>query len=121
MWLKNATCRFLETTMTLEDLRKQVLYQNTLEIWIKTCAEKNIEWTDIENYKKFIDFLQTQNLNMKKFPLCVNESDQTLKVNQEKNKFAELLSASQDPNCATYTIKLNDSAISLIRKFNLKN
>ncbi len=107
--------------MTLEDLRKKVIFQNTLEIWIKTCEEKKINWNDIDNYKKFINFLQTQNLSMKKFPLCVSESDQTEKVNQEKIKFSEILSSSKDPNCATFTIRLNDSAISLIRKFNLKN
>ncbi len=106
--------------MTLEDLRKKVLYQNTLDIWIGACKEKNINWNETESYKKFIDFLLNQNLNMKKFPLCVSESDPKLESAQEKVKFAEILSASKDQNCATYTIRLNDSAIELIRKFDLK-
>ena len=107
--------------MTLDDLRKKVIYQNTLEIWIGACEEKNIDWNDAENYKKFIDYLQNQNLKMKKFPLCVSESDQTLESAQAKTKFAEILSESKDPNCATYTVRLNDSTIDLIRKFELKN
>ena len=106
--------------MTLDDLRKKVLYQNTLEIWIGACEEKNIKWNDAEKYKKFIEYLQNQNLNMKKFPLCVSESDQTLESAQAKVKFAETLSESNDPNYGTYTIRLNDSTINLIRDF-LKN
>ena len=106
--------------MTLEDLRKKVIYQNTLDIWIDTCKEKNIEWNETENYKKFITFLQNQSVNMKKFPLCVTEADPTPE-NKKKSNFSETLSASNDPNCATYTIKLSDHTIDLIRKFELKN
>jgi len=107
--------------MTLEDLRKKVLYQNTLDIWIGICEEKNINWNETKNYKKFIDYLLNQNLGMKKFPLCVSESDPNLESTQEKGKFAEVLSESNEPNCATYTIRLNNSAIDLIRKFDLSN
>ena len=106
--------------MTLEDLRKKVIYQNTLDVWIGACEEKNINWNETESYKKFIDFLLNQNISMKKFPLCVSESDSKLESAQEKVKFAEILSESKDQNCVTYTIRLNDSAIDLIRKFDLK-
>ncbi|HUT07168.1 MAG TPA: hypothetical protein VMW74_10855 [Nitrosopumilaceae archaeon] len=105
--------------MTLDDLRKKVIYQNTFDIWIAACEEKNIKWNEAENYKQFIDYLQNQNLNMKKFPLCV--SDQNLESAQAKSKFAEILSESKDPNCATFTVRMNDSTIDLIRKFDLKN
>jgi len=107
--------------MTLDDLRKKVIYQNTFDIWIGACEEKNINWSKPENYKKFIDYLRNQNLNMKKFPLCVSESDSSLESTQEKVKFAEILSESKDPNSETYTVRLNDSAINLIRKFDLLN
>ncbi|MEE8383328.1 MAG: hypothetical protein V3R39_00045 [Nitrosopumilus sp.] len=107
--------------MTLDDLRKKVIYQNTLDVWIGACNEKNINWNETESYKKFIHYLLNQNINMKKFPLCVSESDPTLESNKDKVKFAEILSESKDPNCATYTVKLNDSTMALIRKFDLKN
>ena len=107
--------------MTLDDLRKKVLYQNTFDIWIDVCKEKNISWSEPDNYKKFIDYLQNQNLSMKKFPLCVSESDSTLESAQEKAKLAEILSESKDPNSATFTVRLNDSVIELIRKFELLN
>lgn len=107
--------------MALDDLRKKVIYQNTFDIWIGACEEKNINWREPENYKKFIDYLRNQNLNMKKFPLCVSESDSSVESAQEKVKFAEILSESKDPNSETYTVRLNDSAINLIRKFDLLN
>ena len=107
--------------MTLEDLRKKVLYQNSLDVWIGVCEEKNLLWGETESYKKFIDFLQHQNLNMKQFPLCVSESDSSIESNKEKAIFAETLSETKDPKCATYTIKLSDSTIDLIRKFSLNN
>ena len=40
--------------MTLDDLRQKVIYQNTLDVWVGACEEKNIEWKDTESYKKFI-------------------------------------------------------------------
>lgn len=107
--------------MELEDLRKKVIYQNSLDVWIGLCREKNIPWGEMEEYKKFIEYLNNQNLHMKPFPLCVSEADSSLKENIEKAKFAESLSGVKDPNCATYTIKLSDSTIGVIRKFNLNN
>ncbi len=87
--------------MTLDDLRKKVIYQNTLDVWIGACEEKKIKWNETESYKKFIGYLLNQNLNMKKFPLCVSETDSKLESAQEKVKFAEILSEAKDPNCET--------------------
>jgi len=74
MWLNIKTCRFLakviQNKMTLEELRKKVIYQNSIEIWIGASKEKNIDWYDTENYKKFIAFLLQNNLNMKQMSIC---------------------------------------------------
>jgi len=35
--------------MSLEELRKKVIYQNSIEIWIGASKEKNIDWYDTEN------------------------------------------------------------------------
>ena len=107
--------------MTLDDLRQKVIYQNTLDVWVGACEEKNIKWKNTESYKKFIDYLLNQNLSMKKFPLCVSDSDSQLESDREKAKFAEILSETKEPNCETYTVRLNDSTIDLIRKFDLKD
>ena len=104
--------------MSLENLRKRVIYQNTLEVWIGACQEKNIQWDDLRQYKKFISFLKNENLPMKPFSLCISESE---KEEPKKIQFAESLSKSNDPDHGTFTIKLNDSAIELIRKFDFGN
>ena len=77
MWIQNAIELIFnrESKMTLEELRKKVLYQNSIEIWIGASKEKNMDWFDTENYKKFIAFLLKNNLNMKQMPICFDESD----------------------------------------------
>lgn len=105
--------------MTLDDLRQKAIYQNTIDTWIAACEEKNIDWYETENYKKFIGFLFQNNLNLKKFPLCVKETGGMYERGKDKTKFAEILAESTDPNAAAYTVKLNDSTVELIRKFAL--
>ena len=57
---------------------------------------------------------------MKAFNLCTHEAGAT---EEKKSKFAELLGETKDsdPNAATYTIKLNDNSIAMIRKFSFEN
>ena len=52
--------------MALEELRKKVLYQNSIEIWIGISTEKKLDWVDTDNYKKFIAFLLKNELKMNK-------------------------------------------------------
>ena len=100
--------------MTLDDLRQKVIYQNSIDVWIASCEDKNVNWNNTEDYKKFISFLRENNLNLKAFTLCAHEAGA---VEKEKTDFAETLREMNDPNAATYTIKLNDTAIDLIKKF----
>ncbi len=102
--------------MSLDVIRKKVLFHNSIDVWIATCTEKNIDWSNTENYKKFISYLLKNNLNLKTFSLCAHEAGAT---EQEKTKFADALSELKDPAAATYTIKLNDSTLEVIRKFSL--
>jgi len=103
--------------MSLEQLRKKVIYQNTIDTWIAACDEKNNDWYEVENYKKFISYLTKNNLKMKKFPLCVKEVGSEFARGRDKTKFAEMLAEIEDPNAAAYTVKLSDEAVELIRKF----
>ena len=104
--------------MSLDKLRQQVIFHNSIDVWIAACNEKNITWNDTENYKKFISYLLENNLNLKAFTLCSHEAGET---EQEKTEFAEKLRTQRDtdPNAATYTIKLSEPTIELIRKFQL--
>lgn len=104
--------------MSLDEIRKKVMFHNSIDVWIAACSEKNIDWSNTENYKKFISYLLKNNLNLKAFSLCAHEAGAT---EQEKTKFADALSESKDPNAATYTIKLNDTTLDIIRKFTLQH
>jgi hypothetical protein len=103
--------------MSLDDIRKKVIFHNSVDVWIAACSEKNKIWTNPEDYKKFISHLLKNNLNLKAFNLCAHEAGAT---EDDKVKFTEILSETKDdPNSLTYTIKLNDSALSIIRSYNL--
>ncbi len=105
-----------QTELALDIIRKKVFFHNSIDVWISACQEKNIDWFDVENYKKFIAYLLKNNLQMKSFNLCAHEAGAT---EEQKTKFAEILSDTKDsdPNTATYTIRLDDTTIDLIRKF----
>ena len=104
--------------LALDIIRKKVFFHNSVDVWISVCEEKNIDWNSTENYKKFIEYLLKNDLQLKAFNLCAHEAGAT---EEEKTKFTELLAEEKNsnPNAATYTIKLNDKSIDLIRKFSL--
>jgi hypothetical protein len=104
--------------MTLEELRKKALFQNTIDTWIMLCEETNADWYSSVNYKKFIAHLTKSGLKMQKFPLCIKESGGMYQRGKDKTQFAEELAQDTDPNAAAYTIKLNDEIIKIIRQFN---
>ena len=108
------------TELSLDIIRKKVLFHNSIDVWISACDEKNIDWFNTENYKKFISYLLKNNLHLKAFTLCAHEAGAT---EEKKTKFADTLAETKDsdPNSATYTIKLNDITIDVIRKFTFES
>ena len=104
------------TDLALDVIRKKVFFHNSIDVWISACEEKNLDWFNIENYKKFISYLLKNNLQMKAFNLCAHEAGAT---EEKKTKFADILAETKDsdPNTATYTIKLNKATVDLIREF----
>ena len=118
MWFQNAKSRLLsEKKMSLDEIRKRVIFHNSVDVWIAACSERKINWTNPEDYKKFIAYLLKNNLNLKAFNLCAHEAGAT---EDQKVKFTEVLAETKDdPNSLTYTIKLNDSALDVIRRYTL--
>ena len=53
------------SNLALDDIRKKVVYQNTVDIWIAMCQEQNVDWNTTETYKKFIAYLFQTKLTMK--------------------------------------------------------
>jgi hypothetical protein len=105
-----------QTDLALDIIRKKVFFHNSIDVWISACEEKNLDWFNIENYKKFISYLLKNNLQMKAFNLCAHEAGAT---EERKTKFADTLAETKDsdPNTATYTIKLSKDTVDLIREF----
>ncbi len=121
MWFQDEKSRLLKNenkNMTLEELRKKAIFQNTIDTWIMLCEEIGSEWFSAEDYKKFISHLLNSGLRLQKFPLCIKESGGMYRRGKDKTQFSELLSQSIDPNAGAYTIKLNDETIKIIRQFN---
>ena len=78
---------------------------------------KKTDWFSPDNYKSFIKYLHEKNLNLKKYSLCVSDAESIDEHERKKVKFAETLSESHDPNGETYTVKLNDPTVDVIRNF----
>lgn len=101
--------------MSLDDIRKKVIFHNSVDVWIAACGEQNIPWTNTEDYKKFISHLLKNNLNLKAFNLCAHDAGAT---EEEKTKFAETLAETKDdPNSLIYAIKLTDGALGIVRGY----
>lgn len=101
--------------LSLDEIRKKDIFHNSVDIWIATCFEKSKPWSNPEDYKKFLSYLLSHNLNLKVFNLCAHEAGAT---EEEKTKFTDILSDTKDdPNSLIYTIKLNVSALEVIRHY----
>lgn len=81
------------------------------------CEEKNWEYSDTNNYLKFIDHLFSKGLKIQRFPLCIKESGGMFERGKNKTYFLEQLSKIQSDNASAFTIKLTESAIATIREF----
>lgn len=103
--------------MTLEQLRSQALFQNSIDVWIKYCEERGEDWYNIEEYRRFVQHLQSNGVKMQKFPLCIKESGGMYERGRDKAKFLEELSKISSEDAAAFTLKLSGDVISAIRRF----
>lgn len=103
--------------MALDQLRQKAFFQNTIDVWISYCAERDWDWYSIENYRRFISHLNNRGIKMQKFPLCIKESGGMYERGKDKTKFLEELSKISDDSAAAYTIKLSGDTVTAIRAF----
>ena len=40
------------SVLALDEIRKKVIYQNTVDIWIAVCQEHGTDWNDTEKYRR---------------------------------------------------------------------
>ena len=101
--------------MQLDSLKAKVMFHNSIDVWIAACQERELAWSDTSEYRRFIAYLLQNKINLKSFNLCSHEAGAT---EEEKTRFAEKLAENKDdPNSQTYTVKLADSTIDMIRAF----
>jgi hypothetical protein len=103
--------------MTLEELRQRAFFQNTVDVWIMYCAERDWDWYDINSYRRFIGHLNTKGIKMQKFPLCIKESGGMYERGKDKAQFLDQLSKIPTDDAAAYTLKLSGDVIAAIRSF----
>jgi hypothetical protein len=106
--------------LTLEELRNKAFFQNTIDVWIMLCDERNLDWYSLDDYRAFINHLKNTGVIMQKFPLCIKESGGLFERGRDKTKFLEELSKLPFDDTTAYTIKLSESVIEKIRSFNHK-
>jgi hypothetical protein len=107
----------IKHTLTLETLRSKAFFQNTIDVWIMFCEEQKWDWYDINAYRHFITYLNSKNVKMQKFPLCIKESGGMYERGRDKSKFLEELSHFSSDDASAYTIKLSTDVLSTIRSF----
>lgn len=103
--------------MTLEELRQKAFFQNTIDVWIMYCAERDWDWYNVDNYRRFISHLSSKGIRMQKFPLCIKESGGMYERGKDKAQFLEQLSKISSDDAAAYTLKLSGDAMAAIRSF----
>lgn len=103
--------------LLLEELRTKAFFQNTVDVWIMLCAERNAEWFDADAYRAFIRHLLKNNVKMTKFPLCIKESGGMYERGRDKTQFLDMLSQSSSEDSMAYTLKLDDGNLGIIRSF----
>ena len=102
--------------MSLESLRRKVAFQNSIDVWIAAAEDAGADWRDPEGYKRFVSYLRGRGLGLRAFTLCAHDAGAEEK---EKADLAEKLAGERDadPNAATYTVRLTDEAMGVIRGF----
>ena len=78
------------SNLALDNIRKKVAYQNTVDIWIAMCQEQGTDWNNTETYKKFIAYLLQTKLTMKNFHYALRNpveilSEDMIRQNLERN------------------------------------
>lgn len=104
--------------MTLEELRQKAFFQNTVDVWIMYCAERNWDWYDAGAYQRFIKHLGSKGVKMQKFPLCIKESGGMYERGKDKAQFLDQISKIPSDDAAAYTLKLSGDVMATIRSFN---
>jgi len=86
---------------TLDQLRQSLLYHNTIDVWLTLSTEKQWNWRNVQNYEKFLNYINNNQIELKKLNMkhLINKID---------GKVVE-----------SFSIRLDYDIINKLRKFNL--
>ena len=93
----------------IDELRKKLMYTNTLDIWIALCEEKGWNWFDVSKYYIFLTFLKKSGLSLLQ-PSVVDEIGR-------KGEFLEEAFKMTGNVLEVYVIRLDEPAMKQIRSF----
>ncbi len=83
----------------LEELRRSLLYNNTLEVWTALCAERKNDWKNVDAYHAFLEHLKNQGIKLDVSVVCPP------------------IKGFSDKPPKAYNIKLDGESIKKIRSF----
>jgi hypothetical protein len=96
--------------LTLDELRKKLLYNDLLDVWLSFCDEKGLAWSDRLAFDRFLIHLQSRGVVIKELGVCVPEEGR-------KGEFLKIISDGT-ASLKTRVIRLDEKAVAAIRSFN---
>jgi hypothetical protein len=98
------------------NLRKDILFHNTVDVWINFCEAYNIDWDNVEAYLAFINFLSSKGVKMNPMNLCIKETGGLYQRGKKKADFLDKLSKLKISR-PVYTIKLDQNLESILNEY----
>ncbi|MBI4258467.1 MAG: hypothetical protein HY619_05890 [Thaumarchaeota archaeon] len=96
--------------MSLDNLRKGLLYNNVMDVWEALCQEKGWDFSDRQLNNKFAKFLKTEGVQLQKLPVCPTEGGIKGEV---AKRFCILLG---DPS-RSFVIRTDQKTVEKLRSF----
>ncbi|MDT7865010.1 MAG: hypothetical protein RQ968_02400 [Thermoproteota archaeon] len=98
------------------NFEENLLFHNTIDVWIKICEDNNVNWNDVNLYLSFIEFLKKNNIKLMPFNLCIKETGGMYKRGKEKAEFLDKLQKIRKSN-VVFIVKFDEELINKINEF----
>jgi hypothetical protein len=96
--------------MSLEDLRKSLLYNDVMDVWIALCEERGWNWNDFRRYFRFLEHLHRAGVSVNELGVCAQERG-------KKAALVRAISRLRDTPLRTQVVRLDERVIAAARGF----
>ncbi len=103
----------------VKGIREDILFHNTVDLWISYCEAYNLEWNDINGYLAFIDHLKSLGIKMTPMNLCIKETGGLYERGKKKTDFLDKLSKAKVSK-VVYTVKHDEKLRSILKEYFLR-